>query len=240
MTDNLIKDYIRSVLSKGLLLDVEDGVRAAALKAHEMIRDHSGLNKKRAREAEGQARFRMMEQIFEDVCKCHGGHLLESSVIPNTDLPVFQPFMRFEVEGTGVILGLASMPEPKSLPTKNKSRCAGVSLNFDLLPRLDFDGKGPQIGDIFTLLLVSRDRDNAGKIIEIAVGVVDSAYEQFLFYEPLDKFLREEGEVPAVAPEPPTPSPVPVSAPVVSLKPRAAPFVPPEAPAYDEESAGTE
>lgn len=236
MTDDPIKSHTRPVLGKDFLIDLEDRVRAEALKAHEMIRDHSGLNKKRAREAEGQARFRMMEQGFEEVCRLHGGHPLEGGVIPSTELQVFQPFMRFEADGKGVILGLASMPEPKALPPKNKSRRAGVTLNFDLLPRLDFDGKGPKVGDIFTLFLVSRDRDNPGKIVEVAVGVIDSAYEQFLFYESLDKFLREEGEAPPAAPEPPTP-PVPVAAPVVSLKPRTKPFVPPEALGEDD-SAG--
>ncbi len=238
MTDTLIKSHIRPPLFKDLLLDLEDRLRAEALAAHEMIRDHSGLNRKRAREAEGQARFRMMEQGFEEVCKLHGGHLLEGGLIPNTELPVFQPFMRFEAEGKGIILGLASMPEPKALPTKNKSRLAGITLNYDLIPRLDFDGKEPKIGDIFVLLLASRDREKPGKIEEIAVGVIDSKYESFLFYEPLDKFLSAESGVPAVAPEPP--SPASVSAPVVSLKPRATPFIPPEAPAAEDDSAKSE
>jgi hypothetical protein len=236
MANDQIKSHIRPVLSKELLLDLEDRVRAEALKAFEMIRDHSGLKKKRAREAEGQARFRMMEQGFEDVCKLHGGHLLEGGVIPNTELPVFQPFMRFEVDGKGVILGLASMPEAKELPTKNKSRRAGITVNYDLVPRLNFDGKGAKVGDIFVLLLVSRDRENPGKIEEIAVGVIDSNYEQFLFYESLDKFLSEERNTLPTTPEPPAPS-VPVGAPVVSLKKRTTPFMPPEAPANDDEGA---
>jgi hypothetical protein len=241
MPNDLIKKHLRSVLEKGGLLDLEDGVTAGAVNACDVIRNHAkSLNKKRAREAEGQLRFRFMEQAFEDVCKLHGGHLLEGSVIPHTELQVFQPFMRFEVEGKGVILGMASMPEPRALPTKNKSRLAGVTLNYDLIPRLDFDGRGPKIGDAFALLLVSRDRETPGKIEEVAIGVVDSKYESFLFYESLDKFLREEGEAPVSAPEPPTPPPVPLSAPVVSLKPRAVPFVPPEAPAADDESAGKE
>ena len=231
-----IKPRILPHLFKDLLLDLEDRLRAEALKAFEMIRDHSGLNKKRAREAEGQARFRMMEQGFEEVCKLHGGHLLEGGVMPETELPVFQPFMRFEAEEKGIILGLASIPEPSVLPTKNKSRLAGVTINYDLIPRLDFDGKGPKIGDIFVLLLVSRDREKPGKIEEIAVGVIDSAYKSFLFYEPLGKFLSEKSESDTVAPEPPTP-PVPLSAPVVSLKKHPTPFVPPEAPANDDKNA---
>ena len=200
-----IGTYLRRTLHKELVLDLEDRVKAEAVKAFEMIRDHSGLDKKRAREAEGQARFRMMEQGFEEVCALHGGHLLEGSVIPHTELKVFQPFMRFEVDGKGVILGLAAMPEPKTVPFKNKSRLVGVSLNYDLSPRLDLDGKGPKIGDVFGLLLVSRHREKAGQIEEIAVGVVDSQYESYLFYEPLDKFLSGHGDAPVASPKPSAP-----------------------------------
>jgi hypothetical protein len=204
-----------------------------------MIRDHSGLRGKRAREAEGQARFRMMEQGFEEVCKMHGGHLLEGGVMPNTELPIFQPFVRFELEGNGTILGLASMPEPKTLPTKNKSRVAGITVNYDLVPRLDFDGKGAKVGDIFALLLVSRDREKPGKIEEVAIGVIDSKYESFLFYASLDRFLNEASDLGIVVSEPPTP-PVQAPAPVVSLKPWAQTFVPPEAAAAEDDSAKNE
>jgi hypothetical protein len=35
-------------------------------------------------------------------------------------MPVFQPFVRFEVDGQAVILGLATMPNLSTLPTKNE------------------------------------------------------------------------------------------------------------------------
>jgi hypothetical protein len=178
----------------------------------------------------------MMEQGFEDVCKLHGAHLLEGGIIPNTDLPVFQPFIRFGLTGKGVILGLASMPDARSLPPKNKSRRAGITVNYELVPRLDFDGKSAKNGDIFVLLLASRDREGPGKIEEIAVGVVDSGYQQFLFYESLDKFLSDEADSPVAPPEPPLPT-IPEGAPVVVLKKRSTPFVPPEAPASDDDGA---
>ena len=63
-----VQRHLRLTLGKDLLIDLEDRVRAEAVKAFEMIRDHSGLDRKRAREAEGQARFRMWEQGFEEVC----------------------------------------------------------------------------------------------------------------------------------------------------------------------------
>ena len=225
MSNDPIKSHICMVLSRELLLDLEDRVRAEALKAFEMIRDHSGLNGRRARGAEGQARFRMMEQGFEDVCHLHGGHLLDGAIIPNTELQVFQPFMRFDSSNPAVILGLASMAETKTLPAKNMSREAGVTVNYELVPRLDLDDKGPKIGDIFVLLLVSRDRENPGKIEEVAVGVINSQYEHFLFYEPLDQFLSGDSAMPSIVPEPPS---VTLPTTGVVLKRRPIPFLPPE------------
>ena len=69
-----------------------------------------------------------MEQAFEEVCGLHGGKLLDGGVVPLTDLKVFQPFNRFEFEGQNFILGLASIPEPDALPSKNMSRSAAVSI----------------------------------------------------------------------------------------------------------------
>ena len=101
-----IRSRLRAVLPRDLFIDLEDRLRAESVKAHEMIRDHSGLMRKRAREAEGQARFRMCEQGFEEVCALQGGHLLEGGVIPMTDLRIHQPFMRFEQGRQGVILAM--------------------------------------------------------------------------------------------------------------------------------------
>lgn len=239
MTD-AIRIRLRAILSRDLLIDLEDRLRAESVKAYEMIRDHSGLTRKRAREAEGQARFRMCEQGFEDVCALQGGHLLEGSVIPMTDLKIYQPFMRFEQESHGVILALATMPETGSLPVKNKSRLAGVTINYDLSLRLDLDGTGPKVGDIFAVLLVSRDRERAGKIEEIALGVIESNYEGFLYYEPLDGFLADTVEVEPDDDRPAPPAEVVTAAPQVTLKKVMTPFVPPEAPKPDEEEGGAD
>ena len=225
--EGFVRGIIRTRFSplrhRNLLIDLEDRLRAEALKAFELVRDHSGLDKKRARELEGQARFRMMEKGFQETCELHGGILLDEGIIPKTDLKVFQPFMRFEWNGKGVIFGLAAMPEPNAVPVKNKSRLAGVSLNYHLSPRLDLDGNGPKIGDIFVLFLVCRDRERSGQIEEVAIGVIDSAYHQFLFYEPLDKFLSGSADVPE-------PGPVAPKAPGISLKKNVVPFAPPETP----------
>ena len=158
----------------------------------------------------------------------HGG------IIPLTGLKIFQPFMRFEHEGQGFVLGLAAMPEAGSLPAKNMSRRAGVTLNYHLTPRLDLDGDGPKIGDIFILLLVARDRHSAGKIEEIAIGVIDSGYEQYLFYEPLQSYLEGYADKPAI----PSPGPVKPAGSSLRLKPAITPFVPPELPDEKENNVG--
>ena len=227
-----MKSRLLKALPKNLLVDLDDRLRAEALKAFEMVRDRSGLDAKRSRELEGQARFRMMEQAFQEVCESADGKLLEGGVIPRTDLKVFQPFIRFEGAKHGVILGLSAMTEPKSIPSKNKSRLAAVSLNYYLSPRLDLDGASPKVGDLFALFLVSRDKDRAGKIEEVALGVIDSKYESFLFYEPLETFMAGYTERPQG--KAPTPRKR-----VVALKKEIKPFVPPEMPKKEEDDSGT-
>jgi len=226
--EHLIKKRFPPTLFKNLLLDLEDRLRASALKAFTMVRDHAGLDPKGSRELEGQARFRMMEKAFRETCELHGGSLLANGIIPLTDLKIFQPFMRFEVDGQGIIFGLAAIPESKALPVKNMSRKAGVTLNYYLSPRLDLDGTGPKIGDIFVLLLVARDREKAGKISEFAIGVIDAGYQQYLFYEPLDKYLEGYADEPVITSA--RPSGTGAKAPVISLKKTIKPFVPPEQP----------
>jgi hypothetical protein len=231
MATFIISRRLRQVLPKDLFIDLKDRVGAEALRAHEMVRDHSGLDTKRARELVGQARFRMMEKGFQEVCAEHGGLLLDGGVIPQTDLKIFQPFMRFESQNKGVILGLAAMPVPHVIPAKNQSRVAGVSLNYYLSPRLEFDKASPKVGDVFALFLTARDKQKAGQIEEIAVGVIDSKYETFLFYESLEIFVAGYSPAPNQTKDSPS-SNRPSS---VSLKSNIARFVPPEAPSKDNE-----
>jgi hypothetical protein len=234
-----IKKRLKAAIRKDLVVDLDDRLRAEALKAFEMVRDRAGLDPKRSRELEGQARFRMMEQAFQQVCELHGGELLDGGVIPATELKVFQPFMRFEINKHGVIMGLAAMPDRKVIPTKNKSRVAGVSLNYHLSPRLDLDGSGPKIGDIFALFLVCRDHAKSGKIEEIAIGVVNSKYESFLFYEPLAEFLSGHADIPKRTPKAEKGAPA-FRPSTVSLKKNVTPFIPPELPKTGDDEQGTD
>lgn len=193
-----IRRTILDTVPKELWIDLEDRHRADAFKAHEVVETKLPLNSKRSREAEGQIRFRLQEQGFEEVVQLHGGQLLEGGILPGTDLRVYQPFARFQGSEFGVVLGFAAMPEPRKMPPKNMSRAAGVSVNMHLQPDLYNDPKSPQAADIFALFLTARDRSRAGRIEEIAVGVIGSDYKDFLFYESLEDFLRGYGEAPAV------------------------------------------
>jgi hypothetical protein len=223
---------IRDHLPRDLLIDLYDMAGAQALKAFEMIRDHAGLDDKRARELVGQARFRMLEKGFVDVCELHGGSALPGGVVPGTGLRAFQPFMRFGGEGPGVVLGLASIPFANELPSKNQSRTAGVMLNAFLTPQLDLGQPRVKPGDIFVLFLVARDRARVGMIEEVAVGVVDHQYKTYLSYQPLDGFIA--GYAPG--PESPTPeAPPPSPKNLVRLKPQRVTYQPPEAVANDDQ-----
>jgi len=225
----IVKTRFPVAICRGLIIDLEDRMRGEAQKAHRMIQDGSGLDLCRARELEGLSRFKMMEKGFEEVCELHGGERLEGGAISkNPGLRVYQPFMRFENKGQGFVLGLAAMPGPSMLPKKNKSRLAGVTLNYRFSPRFDFDGKGPKVDDIFILFLFSRDRETAGKIEELAIGLIDPEYDQFIVYERIDEYLAGCGEGPE--PSPPFATP--------RLKDTIEPFVPPEAQPSDIEEDG--
>lgn len=222
-----IRRAILDAVPKDLLLDLEDRLRAEAIKAHEVVRRELPLNAKRSREAEGQIRFRLQEQGYEEVVQLHGGHLLVDGVMLGTDLKVFQPFARFAGPKLGVILGFAAMPERKKIPPKNMSRAAGVTLNVNLQPSLLVDERSPKPTDIFALFLTARDRERAGMIEEIAIGVIGSDYKDFIFYESLDSFLSGYGSGAGV-PDGPDGQELGDGGRVVKLRQTRKPFIPPE------------
>lgn len=189
-----IRRTILDTVPKELWIDLEDRHRAEAFKAYNVVKTNIPLNAKRSREVEGQIRFRLQEQGYEEVVQLHGGHLVENGIMPGTDLRVYQPFARFQGPTVGVILGFAAMPEPRKMPAKNMSRAAGVSLNQHLQMSMFDHPKTVRANDIFVLFLTARDRNNAGMIEEIAVGVIGADYKDFLFYESLEDFLRGYGE----------------------------------------------
>ena len=220
-----IRQVILDALPRELLIDLEDRLRAEAAKAHDVVKRELPLNTKRSREAEGQIRFRLQEQGYEDVVQAHGGLLLVDGVSVDTTLRVFQPFARFRGPEVGVILGFAAMPERKKIPAKNMSRAAGVRLNVGLQPSLFADDKRPQPTDIFALFLTARDRERAGMIEEIAIGVIGADYKDFIFYQSLDEFMAGYSAAPAsIAEDHATDQ----TKPVVKLKMVRKPFVPPE------------
>ena len=186
---NDFSNKLIEVLPRNLLLDLYHMTEVQALEAYKIIRDRTPLKGKSARAAEGQIRFRIMEQAFQQICEQHGGVVLDGGVIEGTDLRFFQPFVRFGGSGFGVVLCMASMPGRGKLPVKNQSRLAGVSLNYHLTPRLSLDEGDPKPGDIFCTFLTARDPARAGHIDEVAIGVIGSNYESFVFYEPIETFM---------------------------------------------------
>jgi hypothetical protein len=226
MESEKLRRLIRISLPKQLLLDLVDAVRARALGAHTMIRDHADLDARRSRQVEGRVRFPMQEQSFQQICLDYGGDELTMDVLPGTDLKVYQPFMRFAAPGErhGIILGFAAMPDCSTLPTKNLSRGAAASLNYNVELRLDLDGRGPQIGDIYVMFLAAPDRQNAGMVKEVAVAVVDSEYQKFILYEDVNEFISKYSEI---KPEE-TPDTPPSETFGLKLRKQPKRFVPPE------------
>lgn len=207
MDENEILDQFASAVKRELVVDLIDRVPQEAFRAHEMVKTQSGLTGRSARELTGQARFRMMERGFVEENAKHGGIRLHDDVIPGTDIQVFQPFF---IHGEGekrVVLGLATIAEPAKLPTQNRSRAAAVQLNYRVLPTLDFDGTAPKAGDIFVLLLVARDPEHGGMIKELAIGVIDASFKQYIVYATIEKLMAHYTSLkPGVAPTAPLPT----------------------------------
>ncbi len=224
MDSNLVTDRLVKTLPRHLLLDLLDVGVSRTLKAFEIIRDNTTLSGKSARGAEGQLRFRIVEQGFQETCERYGGTLLAGKLMEGSDMRIFQPFMRFGDANSGVVLGLASMPTQRELPPRNMSREAGVALNYMLTPRLALDERDPKPGDIFVLFLIARDPARGGQVAEIAIGIVDSGYDTFLFYEPIETFMARYAPT-----ETPASNQVASSKPLVKLKDRRTLFVPSEA-----------
>ncbi|WP_343684115.1 hypothetical protein [Asticcacaulis sp.] len=214
-------------LPKDLLLDIEDRIRAAAIQARDGVRKQFPMSPKRSRGLEGHARFRLQEEAYEEVVQLHGGRLLTEGVITGTDLKFFQPLARFEGVEVGIVLGFATMPEKGTVPPKNKSRLAGVTLNLHLQPDLFSDDTAPKPTDIFVLFLSARDREHAGLIEEVAIGVIGADYRDYIYYRSLDDFLRGYGSEPQTPNAPTTPTP-PSSGNIVKLRSNLTPFTPPE------------
>lgn len=227
MQDDLLA-YIISVLDKDTILDISDSLSAGAQKATD-ITPKFGLTPKRSRIIEGNARFQIMEQEFHETCERHGGDLLPGGLIPGLNLKVFQPFMRFERDGKGLILGLAMMHKPFTLPNENMSRKAGVALNAYLTPSLDLGYAAPKIGDVFVLFLASKDPKTAGKISTMALGVVDHEYSRYLCY-------AELADIMALYITPPTAPVEEVAKPVLKVKTIVTPYKAPETPSEQDEA----
>lgn len=234
MSDD-IKQRILSSLARELIIDLFDVAVSRARQAHELVRDNTDLSGRSARGLEGQARFRLMEKGFQETCERHGGLRLEGDVIPGTDLRYYQSFMRFGGDSPGVLLGLASMSARADMPVKNHSRSAGVTLNYRLTPRLNLDDgtASPKPGDIFVLLLFARDPAQAGKVEEVAIGVIDAEYASYLFYKSVEAFL-------AAYAAPIDDAKSGSETPLVTLKKTRKSFKPPETPDADDNAGSGE
>ena len=235
MTEADLRRRLLATLPRDLLIDLVDMTVAEARLAFEVIRDHTPLDGKEGRAAEGQLRFRFLAKAFQRITVQHGGVLIEDGVFGPDKLRSFQTVARFGGDQPGVVLGLASMPAPRDLPNKNQSRLAGVSMNEWINPELDLDGTGERakVGDLFVLFLFARNRAQAGRVEEMAVGVIGADYGRYLLY------LRVEDALAGYAPGP-SAGDGPAHQPLVRLKKSRKLFKPPEASDPGDDATGKE
>jgi len=191
MAADEIKARIVSILPRDLLIDLLDTAVARAHQAHELIRDNTDLTGRGARGLEGQARFRLMEKGFQDTCERHGGMRLEGDVIPGTGLRYYQPFMRFGGDHPGVLLGLASMPEPMRVAEQKPipARWRDTELPPDTASGPGWRWPDGKAGRHLHPLLFARDPSQGGRLQEVAIGVIDAEYQGLLVYETVETFM---------------------------------------------------
>lgn len=204
---------LSATLPRELLLDLHEMTIVRAQQAYDIIDKNTDLTGSEKRGTEGLLRYRMMEQGFKKLCTAHGGVEIEGALtVAGTTERIYQPFMRFAGEKgqPSIILGLASMPVKGELPNQNKSREIGVQLNYHVTPRLALDAHDPQPGDIFVVFLTARDMSKPGKIEEVAVGIIESDYQSYAFYEPIEAFMARYA--------PPAKEPEAAAKPLVKLK----------------------
>lgn len=207
---------LSATLPRDLLLDLHGMTIERAQQAYDIIDKNTDLTGSEKRGTEGLLRYRMTEQGFKKICTAHAGLEIGGALtVAGTTERIYQPFMRFvgQKGQPNIILGMASMPVKGELPNQNKSREIGVQLNYHVTPRLALDAHDPQPGDIFVVFLTARDLGKPGKIEEVAVGIIESDYQSYAFYEPIEAFMARYA--------PPAKEPDAVAKPLVKLKKQA-------------------
>lgn len=222
MAPEEISEFIRADVPKQYWLDTVADIGARFAAAHLLI-SGTDLTLRRARRIEGQYRYVSVEQGVETIGLAHGGENLQNQTVPGSDALIYQPFIRFG----DVVVGFAMHAEPGALPTKNKTRGATAELNFAFMDTLELDTPSSK-PLLYVALLASRDRSVAGTVRQIEIAVIDSAFDHFIFRQPIERFIASypaAGSSTAAAPTAPSPtSSTPAAAPLVKLKPQPKPF----------------
>ncbi|MFV0369015.1 MAG: hypothetical protein ACK5KM_11195, partial [Hyphomicrobiaceae bacterium] len=124
MSADAVKDIIRSDVSKDLLIDIDAEARSTRKAAGEAALG-MGLVGRDALQIAGFGAHKLFENRLTELWAAAGGEVLVGGLIPGTELRNYQPLCR---QGR-VILGKASILDPRELPAKNLTRANAATLN---------------------------------------------------------------------------------------------------------------
>ena len=204
---------LATAIPKHLLLELEEGIRAAGRQA-KTVTGELEVGRRSAGRVRGQIRTALVEQLLVRSAEDSGFASGEAGAVPGTDLYLHQAFAMIN----RAIIVRATQSRSNMLPSVNKSRKRLVE-NFNSAFTGDLfraesviDAGGP----IAVFLVVAPDPSASDGVGSIHISVVDDRYDHFLFDENLDAFLSRYA-VPAETAEEPV------------LVPRAVlhPYVPP-------------
>jgi hypothetical protein len=205
------------------LLDFIGKARSAASTAAKSATD-VGLTGAWRKRVTGMTHRGLCEDALDQVAKSMDATSFKGTV-PGTEVKVYQQVHFVK----GVLLGLASVPEPGELPVRNLTRsnlaqCINAHWEADLFGKRTAP---PEI-EVYALLLVCRDRKNLGDLQEVAIAVIAANYDKYLHYERLESFLRRYEPK-----EEPQPNVTPV------MKKSVGTYVPPEIVRPEEKKKGS-
>jgi hypothetical protein len=147
-----------------------------------------GLNGSRAARVIGYAAHELTEHRLAALADRFGGLVINGSHFPGTELRSYQVVAHYG----RVLLGRATIADRRELPTRNITRSNGASLNrpFTLKPELPGLLPAPAVDSVlYALLLTCRDRRDASKLFEVAIGIIENDFSGFIFYQEIDQFI---------------------------------------------------
>ncbi len=177
-------DFIRLHVPKEALLGLVQGVRSARHTAGKSIRD-LGLSGNQGAAVAGHAAHCLVEAMMHKDIPVLGGEIIDSGIIPGTDVVVHQVVGRFG----RVLISRATIAPHEKVPRANCTRRSLASLNAPFDKQLALSILPPPPTWCHALILTTRDPKDVCALAAIKIAVVASDFSGLSFVADLEAFL---------------------------------------------------